>query len=156
MKRILVLILLTASLSSAYSQTFFDIAAKKNWKGEGILLGTDAKFNMEWEKVLGGQFYQLKFQNERVVEGQKITFNAISYYKPDETESFTGAWFDSRGVTFPLKGTFTDNSLVVDWGTSDTEVGRSIYTVNADGTISVEDYIQKGESNINFGKATYK
>lgn len=155
MKRNIILLFLLAGLSPAFSQTFFDTAIKKKWKGEGILFGTEAKFEMNWEQVLGGQFYQLTFQNERIEESDKFIFNAIGFYKLTGSTSFEGTWFDSRGISFPLKGLVADNQLVVDWGTPDTEVGKSIYTINPDGTISVEDYIQQDEKSTNFAKAKY-
>lgn len=156
MKRTLIFMFFMAGLLPAFSQTFFDTATKKKWKGEGILLGAEATFEMKWGKVLGGQFYQLTFQNERITETGKITFNAMGFYKPKEDGLFEGTWLDSRGLSFPLKGTVANNQLVVDWGTPDTEVGKSIYTINTDGTISVEDYIQQEGKSTNFGKATYK
>lgn len=58
-------------------------------------------------------------------------------------------------MSFPLKGTVANNQLVVDWGTPDTEEGKSIYTINSDGTISVEDYVQKEGESVKFGTATY-
>ncbi len=46
---------------------------------------------MKWEQVLGGHFYRLTFQNEMTTEkGDKITFNAIGFYKLSEGSSFMG------------------------------------------------------------------
>ena len=147
---------LLAGLSPAFSQTFFDTAIKKKWKGSGILLGSETNFVMKWNKVLDGQFYQLEFKNERETEDGKIVFKAIGFYKITGSASFEGTWFDTRGLSFPLKGLVSENQLVVDWGTPDTEKGKSVYTIMKTGEISVEDYVQKNGKSITFGKAIYK
>ena len=156
MKRILFFAFVVFTISQGVSQTFFDTATKKSWEGEGTLMGADAKFKMQWDKVLDGRFYRLKFENQRETTNGKIVFKAIGFYRVTDSVSFHGTWFDSRGISFPLKGILAENQLVVHWGTPDTEIGKTVYTVVAGGKIAVEDFIEQNGELVNFGKSIYQ
>ncbi|MEQ8526013.1 hypothetical protein [Gracilimonas sp.] len=148
-------------ISSMYMSQ--DVTAQQNleqhfigsWQGTGHLMGSEATFDMRWQKKLGGQFLKLTFQNSRTPENSSpVIFNAIAMYRPGAKE-WTGTWFDVRGISFPLKGHVEDKTLTVDWGSSDTEQGRTVYALQNDGSMIVTDFILQQGSYTEFGKATY-
>lgn len=130
-------------------ETFFG-----EWTGEGTLFGNDAQFEMKWEEVLNGQFIRLSFENRFSNGGFSMT--AHGYYKLNEDGTFTGQWFDSRGVSFPLKGVFTSTQLTTEWEHSDVEKGRTEYEVLEQGTIRVIDFVFRDGSYQKFAEATYQ
>ena len=69
------------------------------------------------------KFYELSFQNQQDAS-KEYRFKSKGIYRPWENGTFTGTWFDSRGYSFPLKGKFTENELIVYWGNPETEEGK--------------------------------
>lgn len=68
----------------------------------------------------------------------------------------SGSWFDSRGITFPLKGTIKANTLTIFWGNASTEQGKTTYTYDAvKHQFIVLDYILNGHEYLKFAMATY-
>lgn len=150
------LLVLTALLGMQLcaSQHFFEKVSGHEWQGKGQLMGSDASFTMDWTPILGGSFYRLTFQNER--EASKgYVFKAIGIYQIKEGQQVSGTWFDSRGFSFPLRGEVSDDQLIVLWGTPELEEGKTIYTIQTNSTLSVEDYIVKDGELKKFGNAEY-
>lgn len=126
-----------------------------SWQGTGTLMGSEATFDMRWERELGGQFLKLTFQNRRTPKDKSpIIFNATAMYSTGE-EEWTGTWFDVRGISFPLKGQVDGGTLTVDWGSPDTEQGRTVYALQDDESMVVTDYILQQGSYTKFGTANY-
>ncbi|MEM8510204.1 MAG: hypothetical protein AAF717_20390 [Bacteroidota bacterium] len=142
------------SVQICISQNFLEKVATTKWKGEGLLLGSKASFMMDWNSILDGKFYQLKFQNQREASRESI-FKAIGVYKKNEDNQVSGTWFDSRGFSFPLKGEVSSDKLIIFWGSPEIEEGKTIYTMQNDATLFVEDYILKDGELIQFGNAAY-
>lgn len=136
------------------AQSFFENVSQHKWKGSGELMESAASFKMEWQPVLDGKFYKLTFQNQRD-ESKEYIFKSMGVYRPKTDGTFTGTWFDSRGYSFPLEGNFTENELTVHWGDFSTEEGKTVYSINEDGTIAVMDYILKDGNLVSFGMALY-
>ncbi|WP_299670986.1 hypothetical protein [uncultured Polaribacter sp.] len=148
-------ILSLLAVNKTLSQTFFDQVKDKVWEGKGTLIGSPATFKMNWQKVLDNNFYKLEFKNQRAVKDKKITLKATAYYKVLSDSTFVGTWFDSRGITFPLKGKLSKNQLMVDWGTPETEVGKSLYLILESGQIKVTDFIRQKDKEFKFAEAFY-
>lgn len=138
--------------ASALSQTFFDAVLGKDWMGTGTLMSKEATFTMSWARVLNDQFYQLEFSNETEV----FRFEAIGYYQLVGPDSVAGTWFDVRGNTFPLQGNVTSTQLTINWGSPETEMGKTVYSLLEDGSIEVLDYVEKGGTMVQFGQAVYR
>ncbi len=128
-----------------------------NWSGTGTLMGKEAKFTMNWQKVLNSQFVKLEFQNEQKSgDNQSVVFKATAFYKIVNGE-VVGHWFDNRGVTFPLKGSVNESELVILWGDDQTEKGKTVYHyVKNTNEITVEDFVLNDGQYFKFGNATYK
>lgn len=151
---ILALLLLLVIAGPAHSQN--DSIFKRlsgTWKGEGKALGMPATLQMSWDWVLGEKFLRLSLKNEmKAPDGQVRLFEGHAYYHPSEAKC-EGTWFDSRGVSFPLKCTVEGQSLTAIWGSPGTEQGKSVYSLVADGKLEVVDSVmQKDGSWREFGR----
>lgn len=153
MKRAWTVVLLVLS-TCVYSQHFLD-RSQGSWKGTGSLFGEKATFTMEWDLALADAFYRLNFSNR--IDGQEggTPFRAVAYYKVYNDSLILGTWFDTRGITLPLKGVLGPNYLRVQWGTAETEQGNTTYSLGTDGRIKVQDFVRKGNGLTSFGQASY-
>ena len=118
----------------ALSAEVFLEKVEGTWQGGGEVRGMSSQQAMVWSTVLGGQFTHLEFDNRmRQSEESEYRFMAKAFYKSEPDGRVTGHWFDSRGVEFPLHGTQTASSLTIEWGTPETELGRTEYKLVDDG-----------------------
>jgi hypothetical protein len=124
-----------------------------SWSGEGKTLEMPATLRMSWEWVLGEKFLRLSLKNEmRATSGQVQLFEGHAYYQPSEAKC-EGTWFDSRGISFPIKCTVEGQSVTAMWGATDQENGKSVYRLLADGKLEVVDSVkQKDGSWKEFGR----
>jgi len=118
---IIVLIIITFELYPQSGQddnpkeySIIDELIDECWTGSGTLMGQEAIFTMDWQRVLGNKFIKLEFQNERKTkDNEPIVFRATAFYKFVNDSTVVGNWFDNRGMTFPLKGNIRDNELTI-------------------------------------------
>jgi len=143
---------LSLTANTLYSQEFFEELTAKEWEGSGTLMGAEANFEMQWAWVLDQQFLRLEFQNSR----GSSTFKGHGYYRIEGGTTVSGMWFDARGFFFPLSGTLNENVLTINWGTPETEQGRTVYTLISSENIKVTDYILKDGEYLQFGEAQYQ
>lgn len=140
-----------------FSQHFLDVITTGPWEGSGTLLGSEAEFKMNWQSVLEDQFLKLEFQNKRTSgSGNELILTSHAYYQQKSDSLFQGTWFDSRGITFPLRGTLKGSTFTVNWGSPETEQGKTIYTLTSDTEITVTDYFLRETTYVKFGEAVYK
>ena len=152
-----ILCLVFCFTATAQDQDLVQKLTSKTWSGKGALMGTDAVFEMKWSWSLDNAFLTLEFMNERMgSNGEFITFKANSFYKIDDEGEISGTWFDNRGITFPLSGKLDDHKMTINWGSPETEEGRTVYQLNDNGGITVTDYIQRDGEYLRFGGAEYK
>lgn len=145
---LLALLLLLMAAVTAYSQS--DTIFKRlngSWKGEGKAMGMPATLQMSWDWVLGEKFLRLSLKNEmKGANGQVRLFEGHAYYQTSE-EKCEGTWFDSRGISFPIKCTVEGQSLTAVWGSPETEQGKSVYRFMADGSLEVVDSVKQKDGN---------
>ncbi|MBO6522337.1 MAG: hypothetical protein JJ971_00800 [Balneolaceae bacterium] len=147
-----VLILITLLISfSANAQIPESFLGK--WEGIGTLYNSEATFSMEWEQVLNQQFYHLSFSN--ALNNGAFSMSAHGYYRT-EGDSITGQWFDTRGVSFPLRGVTKEHKLIIHWGTLDFEQGKTEYSLVSNDSMEVTDFVLKNGEYAQFGNATYQ
>ncbi len=133
------------------------VLVDKNWNGIGMLMGKNATFTMNWQNVLNNQFIKLEFESKRKTGDSKaIIFKATAFYRIVNDTTVIGNWFDSRGVSFPLKGSVKANELIIFWGSEETEMGKTIYSNSNNNEITVEDFIKIKGTYTKFGYAIYK
>lgn len=117
------------------------------WQGDGKTLGMNARLLMKWEPVLGNKFLRLSLRNEMSRTGGPVqVFEGHAYYQRLERESETkyeARWFDSRGLSFPIKAHVERESLVSQWGSPETEQGKSVYRLVEPGKMEVIDSVKQ-------------
>jgi len=126
------------------------------WQGEGTTSGMVSKQRLHWEPVLDGRFTRLTLDNRMTTpDGKEWHFQAQAFYRVLPDGTIAGTWFDSRGYTFPLKGIADEaGTLTIDWGSDETERGRSSYRI-ADGKLEVTDEVQEKDGTLRaFGRST--
>jgi hypothetical protein len=118
-----------------------------SWEGPGKAFGMDARLRMKWEWVLGNKFVRLNIINEmRNASGKSQVFEGHAYYAPavkGDGSGFEARWFDSRGVSFPIKANMEGDALVALWGTPEQEQGRSTYRLIEPGKLEVVDSVKQ-------------
>ncbi len=128
------------------------------WQGTGTTSGMPSVQRLQWEPVLDAAFVRLTLENRMTMtDGKEWRFQAQAFYKVSPDGRIAGTWFDSRGLTFPLAGSVDDAGvLTIDWGSDDTERGRSRYRI-ADGALEVTDEVQGKDGALSvFGQSTLK
>jgi hypothetical protein len=112
------------------------------WVGEGKFMGNSARLELKYEWVLNGKFLRLSLKNEsRTAGGERQVFEGHVYYEVKGDGSIAGTWFDSRGVSFAVKGSFEGDVLTVLWGSAATEQGKSVYRLVDASTLEVSDSV---------------
>ena len=112
------------------------------WIGDGKLMGNDARLELKYEWVLNGKFLRLSLKNDsRTAAGAQQVFEGHVYYEAKSDGSINGTWFDSRGVSFAVKGSFTGDTLTVQWGNPAQEQGKSVYRLVDASTLEVTDSV---------------
>jgi hypothetical protein len=124
------------------------------WQGDGKTLGMPARLQMKWEWVLGGKFLRLSLRNEmKSASGSIQIFEGHAYYEPAGQGKYEARWFDSRGLSFPIKGAVEADALTAQWGTPEQEQGKSVYKFLEAGKLEVVDSVkQKDGSWKEFGR----
>lgn len=122
-----------AGADEARTRGFFAQLAGE-WQGAGETLGMPAVQHARYEPALDAAFFRFVFDNRMTAaDGKESRFRAEAFYRVDKTGAVTGTWLDSRGMTLPLTGAVEDDgTLVVLWGSEDTERGRSSYRLVED------------------------
>lgn len=136
------LLLLVPGLACAQTESVFKRLGGA-WTGEGKAMGMPATLQMSWDWVLGEKFLRLSLKNEMKGEnGQVRVFEGHAYYQPAEGKC-EGTWFDSRGVSFPIKCSVDGPALTAIWGSTTTEQGKSIYRLLGDEKLEVVDFVKQ-------------
>jgi hypothetical protein len=146
-----VLALLIAQPAAANNDTIFD-ALIGYWQAEGNAFGAPSTSDMRWiDAELGGKFLRLEYRiNRTTPDGPKPIFSGIAYYqKPlsplktnDKVQAF---WADTNGNLHPILAVIEDNVLISNWGTPDTEQGRTRYQLSEQGTVEVTDWVKTAD-----------
>ncbi len=125
------------------------------WIGEGTTSGFLASQALTWKPALQGRFTALELHNTMSNEaGESFVFEGVAYYSATEAQEFTGIWVDSQGNIHPLKAVLKDTVLLADWGSEETELGRSEYRLLPDERLEVVDSIRNKEGEWKeFGRA---
>ncbi|HJQ40295.1 MAG TPA: hypothetical protein VKB93_24385 [Thermoanaerobaculia bacterium] len=158
MKITLEVFFLTVLTVNAWAQTTLPGQLAGAWRGEGTIFGAASSSEMRWEPILGGKFVTLTWRNTwQGRDGKPQVFEGFGVYKSLGDGKCEGWWFDSRGVSFPIAATFDGKLLTSQWGSADTESGRTTYRLVEDNLIEVIDFVRsKDGSWKEFARATLK
>jgi hypothetical protein len=101
------------------------------WRGTGTMFGQASEAMLEVRPALNGRFMEFSYRAGR--------FEGRAFYRPAEDGRWQATWFDNRGITFPIQAVLADQTLTSDWGSAETERGRTIYRLLPDGRLEVTD-----------------
>ncbi|MDQ8756361.1 hypothetical protein RCO27_08975 [Sphingosinicella sp. LHD-64] len=104
------------------------------WQGTGTMFGAASEAALDIRPALGGKFLELSYRGGGGFEGR-------AFYRPVETGGWQAQWFDNRGVTFGISGRVEGQVLTADWGSVETERGRTVYRLMPDGRLEVTDTV---------------
>jgi len=153
----LLLLVLVPVQSSSQDDRFLK-RLQGDWEGEGQAFGGPARLRIKWEWVLDNKFLRLSLKSEMSAANEKSrVFEGQAYYRPDGGDKYIAHWFDSRGVTFPIKAQLDRDTLVAWWGSAETEEGKSTYQLIDDSTLEVVDSVKQKDGTFReFAKARLK
>ena len=153
-----VLLLVVMSPVWAATRVEDDVASRfaGDWNGSGVAFQRPSKPKMKWEPVLGGKFLKLTYKTEmQSAKGEPRLFEGHAYYKSLGGGKYRGTWFDSQGTVHPLEASFDGNTLATNWGTAQTELGKTVYHLREPNKMEVTDSVQKKDGSwMEFGRAT--
>jgi hypothetical protein len=102
-----------------------------SWRGSGTMFGRPSEAALEIRPALGGRWLELSYRAGG--------FEGRAFYRAAEEGRWRATWFDNRGVTFPIEAVAAERVLTADWGSAETERGRTVYRLLADGRLEVVD-----------------
>lgn len=113
------------------------------WTGSGEVSGMAASVELEFRGALAGRGHHLLFSNDmRGADGKAWPFRAEAFYLCEKDGACSGHWYDTRGMTLPLKTISQKDRLIVEWGDDGTERGRTTYRIDADGKLRITDEVR--------------
>lgn len=133
-----------------------DISSKfiGSWAGEGKAFGRRSRPEMKWEATLSGKFIKLTYRTELTSRIGKEVFEGHAYYKSLGAGKYKGTWFDSQGSEHPITAVFEDNALTANWGTPQTELGKTVYRLVSAKEMELVDSVQRKDGTWQeFGRA---
>lgn len=137
-----IVLLLVVVEASAQSESFLS-RLQGSWQGEGTTLGMSSRLQIKWEWVLESKFLRLSLRNEMSTRSdQTQIFEGQALYRATGTNKYEAHWFDSRGLTFPIKASVGNDTLVALW-TETSEEGRSSYRLIDARTMEVIDSVKQ-------------
>ena len=111
-----------------------------SWKGGGTHSGRPSEASLDARPAIGGKFLELRYRVE-IRPPRPFTFEGRAFYRPGEGGGWKGDWFDSRGIVMPITAAATGTTLTSDWGNAQTERGRTLYRLLADGRLEITDTV---------------
>ena len=128
------------------------------WEGEGKAFGGAAVMQIKWEWVLENKFLRLNLRNEISAPNRpKQIFEGQAYYRSNGVDKYSAHWFDSRGISFPIKAQLEGNTLIAWWGSPETEEGKSTYQLIDEVTMEIVDSVKQKDGTFReFGRARLK
>lgn len=110
-----------------------------DWRGPGTMFGRPSEARLTVLPALDGRFLELSWRLPN--------FEGRAFYRHDGEGRWHATWFDSRGISFPIQAITAyppaadpmDRTFTANWGSADTERGRTIYRLLPDGRLQVTD-----------------
>jgi hypothetical protein len=104
-----------------------------SWRGAGTMFGRPSEARLEIRPALGGRFLELSYR--------AAGFEGRAFYRHAGAGRWRATWFDNRGTSFPIEAAAAGRTLTADWGSAETERGRTVYRLRDDGRLEVTDSV---------------
>jgi hypothetical protein len=126
------------------------------WQSGDNVFGQAADSSMRWAPALEGKFIRLDYViNPAGGEFDKSIFSGVGYYKIGNGPELKAFWADTSGDLHPITATLEGDALVSVWGVEGEKLGKTRYSLNADGTIGVTDWIWRDGEFKQFNQNTF-
>ncbi len=102
-----------------------------SWQGSGTMFGNASEATLDVHPTAEG--FDLRYRAGR--------FEGRAAYRPLGAGRWQASWSDNRGVSFPIAATVDGQTLTADWGSAETERGRTVYRLMPDGRLEVTDTV---------------
>ena len=101
------------------------------WQGSGTMFGNPSEAVLEVSPTTTG--FDLHYRAGR--------FEGRAVYRPLGGGRWQASWSDNRGVSFPIAAVADGQMLTSDWGSAETERGRTVYRLLEDGSLELVDTV---------------
>ena len=106
-----------------------------SWRGAGTMFGNPSEAALDIRPALGGRFLELSYRAG--------SFEGRAFYRPAGAGRWRATWFDNRGISFPIEASAEGRTLTANWGSAETERGRTVYRLAPDGRLHVTDSVAR-------------
>jgi len=103
------------------------------WRGEGVMFGNPSEATLDVRSVLGGRFLEFSYRAG--------AFEGRAFYRAHGEGDWRAHWFDNRGVSFGIEARAESRTLTSEWGSAETERGRTVYRLMDDGSLELTDSV---------------
>jgi hypothetical protein len=110
------------------------------WRGPYRLQDRPLELAHEWTPVLAGRFLELRHAVHAPGAPGPV-FSAVALYHRPDSAGADGVWFDSGGQQRPVRLRGEAPAWTADWGTPETERGRTVYRMDGDSALVVVDSV---------------
>ena len=108
-----------------------------SWRGSGQTMGRADEAMLVIRPALGRAYTELSYRAG--------AFEGRAFYRRVEPGRWTASWFDNRGISFGIVATVDGRTLTADWGSAETERGRTLYRLAEDGHLYVTDAVLRAD-----------
>lgn len=129
------------------------------WIGKGTLFGRPSSVTLSVEPALEASATTLVHTARVEPEGGRPAnrFEGRAIYRLDPKGRVAGRWTDSAGNAHPVGGQVAASAMTTVWGEPATEIGRSTYRLEPDGSLAVTDAVLRPDGSWSvFARATYR
>lgn len=102
-----------------------------SWTGSGTMFGNPSEARLDIRSTAEG--FDLHYRAG--------AFEGRAAYRPLGADRWQADWSDNRGVAFPIAATAAGQMLTSNWGSAETERGRTTYRLREDGRLEVVDFV---------------
>lgn len=129
------------------------------WTGSGEMFGRSSSVTLSAKPALNGSATELRYtvQLPATDAAPVFRFEGQGIYRTGDKGKVEGRWSDSNGSFHPVGGSASTGRMVTVWGQPSTEIGRSVYTLDDKGGLTVSDSVLVADGNWRvFAKASYR
>lgn len=106
-----------------------------SWRGAGTMFGNASEAVLDVSPTTTG--FDLHYRAGR--------FEGRAAYRPLGGGRWQATWSDNRGISFPIAAMVEGRTLAADWGSAETERGRTVYRLLDDGSLELVDTVATGD-----------
>lgn len=106
-----------------------------SWRGAGTMMGRASQASLTVRPALAGRWLELSYRAG--------PFEGRAFYRARDDVRYRATWFDNRGISFDIEGMVEGQTLTSNWGNADTEQGRTVYRLAADGRLHITDSVRR-------------